>query len=124
MPTRGFIAIAPLVFGLVLIGAAGARAEPLGKQACAKLKAEYDSMLTPEMKQALDQGPDWVKSHLDDQDLDKVRAYINIENKLDFRCRKGRYLSDYVHRVPLPDRRPEPPASNSQVVSTSQARAD
>jgi hypothetical protein len=101
-----------------------AAAEPLGKEQCALLKKEHAELLTDDMQYALDHGPDWVKSHLENDEIEKVRTYLIIEEKLEFQCRKGAFIRDYINYVPLPDRRPAPPQAERKVVSTSQARAD
>ena len=127
-------------FAIVLASGGSASALPLDKDACDQLKAEHDAKLTPEIKDALDHGPDWVKANLDTAKLDKVREYLVLEERLEFQCRKGRYIKKYWDIVPMPIRRPEPPAkepeeqqradqeperkADQRVVSTSQARID
>ncbi|ODA68468.1 hypothetical protein A7A08_00291 [Methyloligella halotolerans] len=130
--------IAAIAFALVSGGSAYAL--PLDKEACDQLKAKHDAKLTPEIKDALDHGPDWVKTNLDAAKLDQVREYLVLEERLEFQCRKGRYIKKYWDMIPLPIRRPEPPVqkreeeqraehtpqheAGQRVVSTSQARID
>lgn len=127
-------------FAVATFTGGSAVALPLDKEACEELKAEHDAKLTPEIKEALEHGPDWVKANLDTAKLDKVRDYLLVEERLEFQCRKGRYIKKYWDIVPLPIRRPEPPAAEpkeeqhakndvqqpagQRVVSTSQARVD
>ncbi|XSG82434.1 MAG: hypothetical protein ACPW61_01240 [Methyloligella sp. ZOD6] len=127
-------------FALVCLFSGGASALPLDKETCEQLKAEHDEKLTPEIKDALDHGPDWVKANLDTAKLNRVREYLVLEERLEFQCRKGRYIKKYWDIVPLPVRRPNPPTpapeeqqqaerqpdrkADQRVVSTSQARID
>jgi hypothetical protein len=127
-------------FAVATFAGGSAVALPLDEEACEELKAEHDAKLTPEIKEALEHGPDWVKTNLDTAKLDKVRDYLLVEERLEFQCRKGRYIKKYWDIVPLPIRRPEPPAAEpkeeqhakndvqqpagQRVVSTSQARVD
>ena len=50
-------------------------AEPLDKESCANLQVERKKLLTREMQAALEHGPDWVKDHLDDESIGKVRQF-------------------------------------------------
>ncbi|MEG6509659.1 hypothetical protein V6C03_11855 [Methyloligella sp. 2.7D] len=116
-----------LALALPCMGSASAM--PLDKESCKELKAQHDKQLTPEIEDALARGPDWVKEHLDVAKLDMVREYLELEAKIEFQCRTGRYITDYNNYMPMPLRRPEPPKmqAENQVkasVTTSQARAN
>lgn len=83
-------------------------AEPLERDQCKSLEAEKKSLLTPEIQAALTRGPDWVKDHLDStQDIEKVRQYLQVEEKLAFRCRTNGVRIPPPRLPPLPD--PKPP---------------
>ena len=95
------------------LGASDLAAEPLDKESCAKLQIERKKLLTPEMQRALEHGPDWVKDHLNDQDIEKVRQFLVVEEKLIFSCRDGGGVAKALQNaltnpdgVPLPDRKP------------------
>ena len=64
-------------------------AEPLDKESCANLQVERKKLLTREMQAALEHGPDWVKDHLDDKSIGKVRRFLSVEEQIVFRCRGG-----------------------------------
>jgi hypothetical protein len=64
-------------------------AEPLDKESCANLQSERKQLLNRDMQAALDQGPDWVKSHLSEPEIDRVRKFLAIEEQIEFRCRGG-----------------------------------
>ena len=64
-------------------------AEPLDKESCANLQVERKKLLTREMQAALEHGPDWVKDHLDDELIGKVRRFLSVEEQIVFRCRGG-----------------------------------
>ncbi|MGZ5918113.1 MAG: hypothetical protein ACXWJ4_12515, partial [Methyloceanibacter sp.] len=123
-------AVVLLVAAAGLLAAGGASAEPLDKDSCASLQAERKGLLTKEMQAALDQGPDWVKRHLNDAEIDRVRDFLKIEEKIEFRCRGGGVAKAKVSppapadEMPLPDRKPTSPASNSPATGSSQALAD
>jgi len=88
MPLPRFISVALLALCGAATFSLGTRAEPLDRDECKSLKAEQASLLTKEVKAALLRGPDWVKDHLHDAgDIEKVRQYLVIEEKVKFRCR-------------------------------------
>jgi hypothetical protein len=130
MPVLRFIAVALLVSSPIAVLGMRARAEPLDKASCASLAVERKKLLTPSMQAALDRGPDWVKDHLNDADLDKVRQFLDVEAKIAFQCRGGGVDKKAMaarpsdtDTVPLPDRKPtlEPTTTDS---SSSQTVAD
>lgn len=117
-------------------GVAVAVAEPLDKESCANLQIERKKLLTREMQHALEHGPDWVKDHLDDESIGKVRRFLSVEEQIVFRCRGGGVAKvpakatetppeDAGDTVPLPDRNPtRPAAAQSDDGKPSQALAD
>jgi len=110
MPSLRLIAAALLVLCGAGVFSLGTRAEPLDRDECKTLKGEQSSLLTKEVRAALAQGPDWVKDHLHDAgDIEKVRQYLSIEEKVEFRCRTDGVVVPKPEPVPLPDRKPELP---------------
>jgi len=110
MPLPRFISVALLALCGAATFSLGTRAEPLDRDECKSLKAEQASLLTKEVKAALLRGPDWVKDHLHDAgDIEKVRQYLVIEEKVKFRCRTDGVVVPKPEPVPLPDRKPELP---------------
>jgi hypothetical protein len=132
MPVLRLIVVALLVSSPIAVLGMRARAEPLDKASCASLAVERKKLLTPSMQAALDRGPDWVKDHLDDEDLDKVRQFLDIEAKIAFRCRGGGVKKKVTaapaqpadDTVPLPDRKPTLEPTTTTVSSSSQTLAD
>jgi hypothetical protein len=131
MPMLRFIAVALVAASPVWLGAF-ALAEPLDKEACATLEIDRKKLMTPKMQSALEQGPDWVKNHLNEADIEKVREFLLVEEQLKFRCRDSvvaramqRALAN-PDSVPLPDRKPALPASTTaaSVPSTPPATGD
>ena len=113
-------------------------AEPLDKESCPNLQVERKKLLTREMQAALEHGPDWVKDHLDDESIGKVRRFLSVEEQIVFRCRGGGVpkvpakatetppaKGEDTATVPLPDRNPSrPAAAQSDDGKPSQAVAD
>jgi len=121
MPFLGFIAVALLATGLAAPFLAVAFAEPLDQAACNSLETERKKLLTPKMKEALEQGPDWVKDHLNEGDIEKVREFLLVEEKIEFRCRRNNVIARALKEaaanpdgVPLPDRKPPVPQSTAE----------
>ena len=104
-----------------------ASAEPLDKESCANLQGERKQLLNREMQAALDQGPDWVKTHLSEPEIDRVRKFLALEEQIEFRCRGGGITKAKAApppgEMPLPDRKPTPPSTDAQT-NASQALAD
>jgi hypothetical protein len=117
-------------FGLIcattMLVSAACLAEPLDKESCANLQTQRKQLLNRDMQAALDQGPDWVKSHLSEPEIDRVRKFLAVEEQIEFRCRGGGVTKAKVAppgEMPLPDRKPTPPATDTQT-NASQALAD
>ena len=126
MPSLRAIAVVLLVASATLLSLR-AVAEPLDKNSCTGLKDERKKLLTPEMQSALDKGPDWVKNHLNPEEIERVRAFLMIEEKIEFRCRGGGVIATpNAFTVPLPDRNPNrPPTANANAnAKPSQTVAD
>jgi hypothetical protein len=138
MPVLRFIAVALLVSSPIAVLGMRAVAEPLDKASCAGLVNARKKLLTPGMQAALDRGPDWVKDHLNDEELNKVREFLDVEAKIAFQCRGGGVDKKVTTApaqpadpddVPLPDRKPvlepveTPDTSPSQTVADSDKTA-
>jgi hypothetical protein len=126
--------LAGLISAVLPLAGAVAVAEPLDKESCANLQVERSKLLTRDMQAALDQGPDWVKNHLTEEAIDKVRRFLSVEEQIQFRCRGGGVAKvpakstdptpQDAATVPLPDRKPTSPAAESGDGKPSQAVAD
>ncbi|MGC2410761.1 MAG: hypothetical protein WA441_12385 [Methyloceanibacter sp.] len=123
-------AIALLLSGAMPFIGSGAVAEPLDKQSCASLQNERKQLFNADMQAALEQGPDWVKKHLTDEAIERVRRFLSVEEQIQFRCRGGGVpkpaakatdakatdaeatdgAATDAATVPLPDRKPTPPS--------------
>lgn len=104
------IAAALLAVGLAAHFSPPARAEMLERDQCKVLEAEKQTLLTANVKAALTGGPDWVKDHLHNEDeIEKVRAYLRVEEKVAFRCRTDGVRIPKPLPPPLPDPKPAIP---------------
>jgi hypothetical protein len=135
---RTMVPLRPQALAIVISVAAPfacavAVAEPLDKESCANLQAERKKLFNRDMQAALDQGPDWVKGHLNDEAIDKVRRFLSVDEQIRFRCRGGGAAkpaekstgsvpqgSQNATTVPLPERKPTPP--QPQAVTGSLAK--
>jgi hypothetical protein len=112
-----------LLCATTMLVSAACLAEPLDKESCANLQTQRKQLLNRDMQAALDQGPDWVKSHLSEPEIDRVRKFLAVEEQIEFRCRGGGVTKAKVTppgEMPLPDRKP---ATDTQT-NASQALAD
>jgi hypothetical protein len=130
-------ALAVLISVVAPFACAVAMAEPLDKESCANLQVERKKLFNRDMQAALDQGPDWVKGHLNDEAIEKVRRFLSVDEQIQFRCRGGGVAkpaekstdgapqdSRNAATVPLPDRKPTTPAAAGDQGKPSQAVAD
>jgi hypothetical protein len=99
-------------------------AEPLDKEQCAKLQVERKSLLNADMEAALDRGPDWVKKHLTEEAIGRVRNFLHVEEQIQFRCRGGGVVKPKPVSVPLPDRKPKRESATGEDTKPSQTLAD
>jgi len=81
--------LAVLIAGAAPLIGPGALAEPLDRESCAGLQSERKQLFNADMQAALDQGPDWVKKHLTDEAIERVRRFLDVEQQIQFRCRGG-----------------------------------
>jgi hypothetical protein len=99
-------------------------AEPLDKEQCAKLQVERKKLLNADMQAALDRGPDWVKNHLTEEAIGRVRHFLHVEEEIQFRCRGGGVVRPKPVSVPLPDRKPKLESATGEDTKPSQTLAD
>jgi hypothetical protein len=99
-------------------------AEPLDKERCAALQIERKKLLNADMQAALERGPDWVKKHLTDEAIGRVRHFLHVEEQLQFRCRSNGIVVPKPVGVPLPDRKPKLESAGGEDTKPSQALAD
>jgi hypothetical protein len=123
MSFQRLIAVALLAFSSTVLLGVGAFAEPLEKAECAGLQMVRKQLLTHEMQAALDRGPDWVKDHLNHAEIERVREFLAVEEKLVFRCRGGGVQKPLPIAMPMPDRNPNRPSQLANV-TPSQTVAD
>ena len=141
--------LAVLIAGATPLIGLGAVAEPLDRESCAGLQNERKQLFNADMQAALDQGPDWVKKHLTDEAIERVRRFLDVEEQIQFRCRGGGVdkaiakptnakatdakatdakatdgTAADAASVPLPDRKPTPPSKADANGNPSQALAD
>jgi hypothetical protein len=125
MPLPRLIAVALAASSLAVLPLGlSAMAAPFDKEACAALEVQQKKLLTPDMRAALERGPDWVKDHLDHEKIEKVREYLMVEEQVAFRCRTGGIARLRLPPVPLPDRNPRRPVSATADAKPSQTVAD
>jgi hypothetical protein len=86
MPSRTALL---LVFLLLQLPAA--RAAPLDKAACDKLKTEQAELEQGGVRAAMANGPQWAKANLKPEQLEQVHRMLDVEGQLLFRC-NGRPL--------------------------------
>ena len=126
MPSSRIILVALLCVGSLPALSGHVQAEPLDKDSCKQLQDEKKTLLTPNMQSALDHGPDWVKDHLDPMELEKVRRFLMVEEKIVFRCRNGGVDRPKAtdDGIPFPDRNPSRPLQIQAEAKPSQTVAD
>ena len=82
----------------MLLGAAAATAEPMTKEACDAAEAERAPMLASGVPESLKKGPAWVKSNLGAAKLKEVERYIELQEKLLFKCGHAK-----LRTLPVPE---------------------
>ena len=104
------IATVLIAMGLIAPFGTASVAEPLEPAECKALQSQKNTLLTKTVRSALRRGPDWVKEHLHDEDqIEKVREYLLVEEKVAFRCRTDGVRVPKPLPPPLPDRKPPVP---------------
>jgi len=104
------IATALIAMGLIAPFGLASVAEPLEPAECKALQSQKRTLLTKTVRAALIRGPDWVKEHLHDaEQIEKVREYLQVEEKVAFRCRTDGVRIPKLLPPPRPDRKPPVP---------------
>jgi hypothetical protein len=83
MPTAGYLAI---LIGLVALAASPAGAKPLDQQTCLLLDQQLKAIEATGIKADLEKGPAWGRANLAQSRLDQIRIYLDIAEKVLFRC--------------------------------------
>ncbi len=86
MPSR-----TALLLVFLLLQLPTARAAPLDKAACDKLKTEQAELEQGGVRAAMANGPQWAKANLKPEQLEQVHRMLDVEGQLLFRC-NGRPL--------------------------------
>ena len=118
-------ATAMLLAAAAPLAAPDLSAEPLDKESCAKLDADRKALFDKEMQEALERGPDWVKGNLAAEKIERVRQFLEVEEQIQFRCRKdGLPRGAGVKAMEMPDRNPVRLEAEKKAPKSSQAVAD
>jgi hypothetical protein len=80
-----------LLLVFLLLPPPSARAAPLDKAACDKLKTEQSELEQGGVRAAMANGPQWAKANLKPEQLEQIRRMLDVEGQLLFRC-NGRPL--------------------------------
>lgn len=78
-----------LCLGLVA-GSSVAYSEPLPEAACIELEAAKQKHIQSGIEQTFKKGAEWAKANLSEASLAVIKDYLAVEDKLLFRCPKGR----------------------------------
>lgn len=73
------VALAPVLAGP---GTAAAQDE-----SCQELQAKKQTLSFPELLKALEAGPEWAQANLKPEDIEKLREWLSVEERLLFQCR-------------------------------------
>jgi hypothetical protein len=76
-----------MMLGAAIMGASSGLAEPLDKDACAKLATERQSLANMGVEQNMAKGPQWASTNLPASGLDLIKRYITVDEQIKFRCR-------------------------------------
>jgi hypothetical protein len=77
----------PLSLFAVLVALVPARATPLDKDTCLKLKTEQEQLENAGVERDMEKGPAWAKANLAPEKLTQVKRFIELEEQILFRCR-------------------------------------
>lgn len=86
------------------LAAAPALAAPLGPEACATLKTEYDGLVASGAKSDMDRGPEWAKANLAPDRLGKIERLMTVGEQLSFRCGDQVTARPALKELPKPER--------------------
>jgi hypothetical protein len=83
----GAIALPAIILAAMIATAIPGRAAPLEPAQCDAAKLEQDQMT--DIPAILERGPAWAKAHLNARDLTRVSRWIELQEIVVFRCRRG-----------------------------------
>lgn len=84
----------------LLLASATAGAAPLDPAECKSLKSEHEALLADGAKKDMAKGPEWAKTNLRADRLDKIARLITVEEKLSFRCGQMVTASPQLRKPP------------------------
>ncbi|WP_171946458.1 hypothetical protein [Hyphomicrobium sp. CS1GBMeth3] len=79
-----------------------ALAAPLDPEACTALKTEHTSLVAAGAKSDMSRGPEWAKTNLAPDRLDKIKRLIAVEEQLSFRCGEQLTARPQIKELPKP----------------------
>lgn len=97
--TRAGLALAAALAG----GSAGA--VPLDSETCEALKAEHSLLAGAGVKADMQHGPEWAKSNLPAERLQRILRFIEVEQQLLFRCPSAAERAEEERRKELDARK-------------------
>lgn len=95
----------------LLLASAPADAAPLDPAECKSLKSEHEALLADGAKKDMAKGPEWAKTNLRADRLDKIARLITVEEKLSFRCGQMVTASPQLREPPPEETAKAGPAS-------------
>jgi len=128
----GVAVTAAALASMMVPGAAAAA--PLDKAACAGLEAELKALRSGGIEKVLaegsENGPGWALANITLNDIERIKRYLALEDDIRFRCPGVDLPAPPVENqmvvpaaakagsagsgIPMPSRRPEPPAKNGK----------
>src|SRR5262245_14041965 len=70
-----------------------ARAAPLDSETCAKLESEQSQLVSAGIEKEMAKGPAWGEADLAPGKVEQVHRFIELQEQLLFRCRKGTLIN-------------------------------
>jgi hypothetical protein len=67
-------------------------AQPLGKEECDRLKADYTRLGQGDLKADLEKGAEWGRANLTEARLKEIQGFIELEEQFLFRCPQPRLV--------------------------------
>ncbi len=102
-PPRTLVRGGLLLIGIVLFITtlqSPAKAEILSIEACEALTDKRKALREEEAVKAMQKGFEWVKANIKGNDLQPIKAYIETEEQLKFRCPKNRKKTKRKTKTP------------------------
>jgi hypothetical protein len=108
MPPLAILPTAALLGVLALATAGGAGAAPLTADECHRLNGEHKELVGAGLEASLAKGPEWARANLSPDDLARIRHFLEIVRPSEPATAAAAAPKGPI--IPLPLRRPEPPA--------------